>query len=95
MATPVEEFAAFNITEAMKLAKQEFDEYRRIEASRLEDAPSVIHERGRAPRLTVRGWYRIILHEEMRIKALKRQVNRLIRGETIDGDEELYPDEEL
>ena len=94
MSTAVEDFAAFNITEAMKLAKQEFDEYRRIEASRLEDAPSVIHERGRAPRLTVRGWYRIILHEEVRIKALKRQVNRLISGETIEGDDIPYPEEE-
>ena len=92
MATPVEEFAAFNITEAMELAKQEFDEYRRIETAHGGDAPNIVEYDG--PRLTVRGWYRIILHEEVRIKALKRQVNRLIAGNTIEGDETPYPEEE-
>lgn len=92
MPTPVEEFAAFNITEAMELAKQEYDEYHRIANSRREDAPNTVEYDG--PKLTVAGWYRIILHEEVRIKALKRQVNRLIRGDTIEGDDILYKNEE-
>jgi hypothetical protein len=93
MATPVEEFAAFNITEAMKLAKKQFEEYRHIASGRMEDAPSTVNFAGE-PVLTVRGWYRIILHEEVRIKALKRQVNRLISGETIEGDDIPYPEKE-
>lgn len=94
MSTAVEDFAAFNITESMKLAKQEFDEYRRIESAHGGEAPSIIQRRALGPQLTVRGWWRIILYEEVRIKALKRQVNRLIAGNTIEGDDVPYPEEE-
>lgn len=87
MGTPVEEFAAFNITEALKIAEAEFERYGR------ENEETTLEMDG-VPHLTVRGWWCIILHEEKRIKALKRQVNRLIRGDTIDGDEELYRNEE-
>lgn len=84
----------FDITEVMELAKREFEEYRRIESARGEDAPSIVQQKALGPRLTVRGWYRIILHEEVRIKELKRQVNRLIAGSTIEGDDIPYSEEE-
>jgi hypothetical protein len=87
MATPVEEFAAFNISEGLKLAKEEND---LLDAS---EKSTTVHVDGKTY-LTVRGWYRIILHEEKRIMALKRQVNRLIAGNTIEGDGVPYPDEE-
>lgn len=97
MATPVEELCAFSITEALELAKKEFEEYLRIEAAHGDSAdefPSIVHQRALGPRLTVHGWYRIILHEEVRIKALKRQVNRLIAANTIEGDDVPYSDDE-
>lgn len=87
MATPVEEFAAFNITKAMAEAKREFEEWG-------QDCEEYVEVDGE-PLLSVRGWWRIILHEEKRIAALKRQINRLIQGNTIESDDVLYPDEEL
>lgn len=83
MATPVEEFAAFNISEALELAKSDYEKHGK------NDGDTTVHLDG-GPCLTIRGWYRIVLHEELRIRALKRQVNRLIAGETIEGDEEPY-----
>jgi hypothetical protein len=87
VGTPVEEFAAFNITEALEIAEAEFERYGR------ENEETTLEMDG-VPHLTVRGWWRIILHEEKRIKALKRQVNRLIAGNTIEGDDIPYPEED-
>lgn len=87
MSTPVEEFAAFMIGDSLRIAKEEY------ERSDNGDGHIVFGKDG-LEHLTAVGWYRIILHEEKRIAALKRQVNRLILGNTIDGDEERYSEEE-
>lgn len=87
MSTPVEEFASFMIYNSLKLAREEYERSYKGEGD-------VVFGQDGLEHLTTVGWYRIILHEEKRIRALKRQVNRLIEGNTIEGDEELYPEEE-
>jgi len=85
MATPADELAEFVIKNHLQVAISEAADRRGV-------TNELIDENGR---LTIHGYWRIVLFEEKRIRALKRQVNRLIANNTIEGDEEPYLDEGL